>query len=162
MVAVPVTAQTMDAFTKLAEESVSGAAIVDEYNRLVGVLSASDFLRARRDVTLHEWDHFFDDLKEPVSEYLNRRNAYFPGKFSKNPITVRREDTVMDVLNKFTSAHVHRLFVVDDAFRPVGVWSLSDVIEVFLRYQGVVKAEKKDKKEKKKSNSNNKLKKNQK
>ena len=38
---------------------------------------------------------------------------------------------------------MHRLFIVDDAFRPIGVWSLSDVIEVFLRYTGVEKPKKK-------------------
>jgi CBS domain-containing protein len=120
--------------------------------RLVGVISASDFLRTRRDTTLHEWDNFFADLKEPVSAYLNRRNIYFPGVYSKNPITIRSNDTVLDVLHKFTSNHIHRLFVVDDAFRPIGVWSLSDVIEVFLRYTGVKKpkdAKKKSKKDKK-------------
>jgi CBS domain-containing protein len=123
--------------------------------RLVGVISASDFLRMRRDTTLHEWDNFFADLKEPVSTYLNRRNMYFPGTFSKTPITVQDSDTVHDVLNKFNSSHVHRLFVVDGSLRPVGVWSLSDIIEVFLRYTGVKKVkknkDKKDKKDKKKS-----------
>lgn len=58
-------------------------------------------------------------------------------------------DTVNDVLSKFTGPHVHRLFVCDDAFRPVAVWSLSDVIDVFLRYKGVAK---KEKAKKKKSN----------
>jgi CBS domain-containing protein len=132
---------TMDAFSKLAEEAVSGLAVTDETGRLVGVLSASDFLRARRDAAQHEWDHFFDDLREPVSEYLNRRNAYFPGSFSKRPITVRPEDTVMDVLGKFTAAHVHRLFVVNEAGHPTAVWSLGDVIELFLHYQGAAHGE---------------------
>ena len=119
-------------------------------NRLVGVLSASDFLRLRHETTLHEWDSFFADLKEPVIAYLNRRNMYFPGTYSKSPITVRDTDTVLEVLSKFTTAHVHRLFVVDDAFRPIGVWSLSDVIEVFLRYTGVAKPKKKEGKKGKK------------
>ena len=59
----------------------------------------------------------------------------------KAPITIDMgRDTVMDVLHKYTSNHVHRLFIVDDAFRPIGVFSVGDIVEVFLRYSGVQKS----------------------
>ena len=137
VVTIAATATAMDAFTRLAEEGVSAAAVVDEEHRLVGVLSASDFLRARHDEELHQWDRFFNDLRLSVGEYLSLRNKYFPGNFSKKPILLEHDDQVLDVLNKYTSNHIHRLFVVDGKGRPIGVWSLGDVIEVFLRYQGI-------------------------
>ena len=140
IVSVKDTASAMDAFSHMTERKVSGLAVVDDNGVLVSVLSASDFMRMKRDVILHDWDHFFDDLREPIKNYLNLRNFYFPGTFSKAPMTIdMKNDTVMDVLNKVITAHIHRLFVIDEKGVPTDVWSLSDIIKVFLTYEGVKK-----------------------
>ena len=159
LISISESSSAFEAFTAITEQNVSGAAVVDSSGRLVGVLSASDFLRSRRDDTGHNFDGFFDDLKSPLTEYLNLRNRYFPGEYSRHPITIDpKKDAVMDVLQKFTSNHVHRLFVVDEKNRPVGVWSLGDIIELFLRYNGPAAADKKKKKKKAKDDKKKKKK----
>lgn len=127
---------TMDSFTFLTENSISGCAVLDDDGVLVSVLSASDFLRMKRDCIAHEWDTFFDDLKEPIKDYLSHRNFYFPGQYSKKPITIdMKTDTVMDVLSKYISNHIHRLFEINEKGHPIAVWSLSDIVNVFLNYE---------------------------
>lgn len=152
------TASASDGFTKMAEVGVSGLAVVDEKGVLVSCLSGSDFLRIRGDYQT-DWSAFFADLNEPISNYLTHRSFYFPGKFSKDPVILKSSDTVIDVLRKMIDRHIHRLFQVDKDGHPIGVWSCSDIISVFLKYQGVQQqkaAEKKKDQSKNKSSKKNK------
>lgn len=116
----------MEAFSLMAQELVSGVAVVDDSGKLVSVLSASDFMRVRRDGSdslndaVH-WGLLFSDLNLEVREFLTRRNRYFPGGHSVSPIVLdRNKDSVADMLNKVVSTHIHRLFEVDEHGRELG------------------------------------------
>lgn len=47
------------------------------------------------------------------------------------PVVVTQDSTLRDVLNILTKTRVHRLYVVDNHKRPLGIVTLTDLMETF-------------------------------
>ena len=123
----------------MAEKDISGAPVVDENGRLVGILSESDLIQARRiPAWLSYWvnlddlgpaggalaaqtDDFLETLKEhlkrPVSEVMTRKVW-----------TVSPQAPVEDVVKLMTSRRINRVPVVEDG-RLLGIITRGDVLE---------------------------------
>jgi|AntRauMFilla1563_2_1112583.scaffolds.fasta_scaffold96312_1 CBS domain-containing protein len=59
------------------------------------------------------------------------------GSFDKQKrqvFTARDTDTLESVLGAIISNRLHRLYVVDDDFRPTAVITLTDIIRLFANY----------------------------
>jgi len=112
----------------IKEKKVSAVAVVDDNGVLVGNFSATDLKLigygtdvtsvARPDQTLK---NFVGKVKKSLGE----------GKY---PISVERQATTAAVIKEFAKTNVHRIYVVDDEKKPVGVISLVDIIELFVRH----------------------------
>jgi len=48
------------------------------------------------------------------------------------PVTVRADDTLETVINITTNKKIHRVYLVDNDFKPIGVISLGDIIRAFV------------------------------
>jgi CBS domain-containing protein len=119
---VLVTNQAYDGFERLARRNISGLAVVTEDGHtLYGNLSGSDIKNLGEDPN-KTWER----LKLSVKEYLEEHSK------QTQPVFVLQSDTISDVAHKFSSTHVHRLFVADhpDRLNLIGVISLSDVIRM--------------------------------
>lgn len=117
------TASAVDGFKDIIEKKVSGLAVVDENGKLVGCLSASDLKWSNE-------ENVFKDLDLNVMDYLETSDNWYTDK-SADPICVKKNSTVLDCLIKMNKYHIHRLFVIDDEKKPIGVISLCDLISVF-------------------------------
>jgi len=125
------------AFKKMKEKRVSGLAVVNSSGVIVGNISVSDLKLLEFDLI------FFNLLGTSVKEYLRlvskpellyeRPIRFQPLRealsLSPRPVvTCRLSDSlgyIMAILNHY---NIHRVYVVDDQEKPIGVVSLHDVL----------------------------------
>ena len=177
VVTVPQTASLQEAAAALRKANVSGAAVVDEQGRCVGVISASDFLRwAAGDVHDGErprgtlpcpyltrgplsgdrdrWICLLDPGECPFQAVtpttagrhvsLCLRPGLSPADWQRlslrlpadsvgnyatlDVVTVDPQTRLPDLARMMIDAGIHRVFVTDDAGRPVGVVSGTNLL----------------------------------
>jgi CBS domain-containing protein len=107
-------ATVAEAISLLAEEHVSGLPVVDDADRVVGVISTTDILQAESD-----WrgPNRLDLIENtPVSELMTPR-----------PLMVAPDATIREVAQQMLYGEVHRLFV-EEGGRMVGVVSQTDLV----------------------------------
>mmetsp|Transcript_15538 Transcript_15538/g.33880 ORF Transcript_15538/g.33880 Transcript_15538/m.33880 type:complete len:374 (+) Transcript_15538:279-1400(+) len=120
-------ASASSAFELLDSKRLSGIAVVDEDGRLIGNTSARDIKNAVMDAGRTGMD-------VDILSYLAHVRQSQVVKDDKYPSChVREDSTVGHVVNLLAKTGFHRVFVVDDDMRPVGVVSFADVINFFLK-----------------------------
>ena len=103
----------------LADQHISAVAVVDDHERLVGVLSTTDILRAESEAKDAESRTvLFDDTR--VEELMSPR-----------PLTIAPEADAREAARQLLYGDVHRLFVEAQGDL-VGVISDSDLIRALL------------------------------
>jgi len=113
---------TLEGFLLMHSKNLSALAVVDDNNVLCGNLSASD---------LKGFQLFFkefSDLSQPISEFLGTIRKK-QGRADNFVVAVKNTVPVKDVIDKFNEEIIHRVYVVDNAYKPVGVFSLSDLMK---------------------------------
>ncbi|RSM38162.1 CBS domain-containing protein [Amycolatopsis balhimycina DSM 5908] len=117
----------------LATWNISGAPVVDEDDLVLGVVSQGDLLE-------REAPH---GLLKPGSRQAKRKaGAAFVADLMTTPaVTVHAGDDVTVAAKLLEEHHFHRLPVVDDEGKLVGVVSRSDLLRVFLRTDHVIRDE---------------------
>jgi CBS domain-containing protein len=117
----------------LSEAQISGAPVVDEMGECIGVLSAIDFM------------HWIGYGKTGPAKAASAIPSGFPSAWqileaesvptdevgnymTANPVTVSPTVSIAELARGMTDAHIHRLIVVDDERRPIGVISSTDVL----------------------------------
>jgi len=113
---------TLDSFMKMHSQNVSALAVLDEDGKLCGNLSASDLKG------FHLYLRHFSDLQQPLSQFLAtiRKMQGRPGNFV---VTVTPDTPVLDLLMKLNEEIIHRVFIVDDNFKLIGVYSLTNLLQ---------------------------------
>ena len=138
---VTVSANTLmsDALRVLLENQISGAPVVDERGKCVGVLSLADF--ARRDQSLKG----SDNLPPIADEFALRREAgsgtlhiehemegYVRQHMCHAVQSIAADQSLIDAARYMHGEKIHRLIVLDEASCPVGVVGSLDVIGAFV------------------------------
>ncbi|XP_046652797.1 5'-AMP-activated protein kinase subunit gamma-2-like isoform X2 [Daphnia pulicaria] len=104
------------ALTKFVERRVSALPIVDSQGRLVDIYSKFDVINLAAEKT-------YNNLDITLTQANEHRNTWFEG-VSKCHL----DDSLGTVMEKIVRAEVHRLVVVDNEDRVIGVISLSDIL----------------------------------
>jgi len=112
--------QVIQAFKMMVREKVSGLAIVDERNRIVGNISASDLKLIGYDMELYA------RLFGTIADFVKRKQT----NSQAAPVTVNLSTRFTDVLSLFHETKVHRIYVVDQDIL-VGVITLGDILTCF-------------------------------
>jgi len=116
-------AMAIDAFRLMVEKEVSAVAIVNTDGKLTGTLSLRDLKAMSVDGRL------FWRLYQTVKNYLVKvQRETAPGARPRHLITCSPTETIEATINKLTEFHIHRVFIVDAAHKPVGVISLKDIL----------------------------------
>ena len=103
-----------DAMDTFLEMRISGAPVVDDNSRIVGILSEIDCLKIMVDEAMHNLPHG----RINVSEYM-----------SDGASIVSVTADVLDVASKFLQTHFRRFPVVDQNGKLVGQVSRRDVLQ---------------------------------
>jgi CBS-domain-containing membrane protein len=137
VVAIPQAMSLRGAAHLFGQSHISGAPVVNDEGRCIGVLSATDFVswadkgeaaaRRRQPATGYphsEWQLIEPELlpHEEVSEYM-----------TADPVIVPPGTSIGELARKMTDAHIHRVIVVDSHGRPVGIVSSTDILAALAR-----------------------------
>jgi CBS domain-containing protein len=111
-------ATVREAIELLTRRGISGAPVIDEAGRPVGVLSRGDILIHDREAV-----DFAAPPEEDEASSTRVRDIMTPVVFCVSP-----EAPASRVVREMTDLKVHRLFVVDDAGTLVGVITVLDLL----------------------------------
>lgn len=116
---------TLQSFLRMHTEKISALAIVDDDGKLIGNLSVSDL----KGFQLFLSD--FNDLLAPVSEFLTliRKKQGRPENFA---VVFSPKTLTKDIVAKLNDEIVHRAYIVDDDNKPIGIFSLSDLMQKLI------------------------------
>jgi len=106
----------------LDKNKITGAPVVDEQGKLIGIVSSKDVIRAidhliRVHVSL-------DEQKEHKGKY-----NWVDGVMTTDVITADEEDDVREVFGIMLRRHIHRIPVVKEG-KPVGIISSQDACKI--------------------------------
>ena len=138
-------ASVADATILFTDRAFTGAAVIDESGRPIGVLSGTDLLIHDREKLNCGAAWSSDYSNEDLSDRVEREcmgsgyqvvevdrttvgSIMTPVVFSLTPETTARK-----VMHELVSLQVHRLFVIDDGGTLVGVISALDVVRAIVR-----------------------------
>jgi len=122
VVSVALKAKAVDAFTLIHQKQISGVPVLGADGSIVGTITARD-IRSMVGVPA-----MFERMYDTVEEFLQ----VIQTESKPATICVRPDDTLSTVLDMFVDFHLHRVFVVDENKKPIGVISLCDVISLFV------------------------------
>jgi CBS-domain-containing membrane protein len=134
VIAIPQEMSLRAAARLLSRAGVSGAPVVDGRGACVGVLSSTDFMRwtergspgptGADDCFCSEWQAV-DHQEIPADQVRHFMTA--------DPVTVGMATPIGQLARLMLDAHIHRLIVVDEFRKPVGVVSSTDVLVALAR-----------------------------
>lgn len=121
----------------LGEHRISGLPVVDEDDKVIGVLSETD-LMIRQAETPDPYEpkkHFrLTALTPAARRQAAKARARTAGQLmSEPPVTVHADDTIVEAARTMAQHRVERLPVLDEADRLVGIVTRRDLLQVFLR-----------------------------
>jgi len=119
----------IEAFKLMAENRISGLAVIDSDKTLMANISARDLRSIQQDARL------FERLYYPVGEFVSHvRQANFRAVHPSICCTL--DDTFQKIIMRIAAARIHRIYVVDENRHPVSVISLHDVLKKILELDG--------------------------
>lgn len=119
----------------LGEHRISGLPVVDEDDKVIGVLSETDLmLRQAKEPGEETWIGRLRRLRHSVRETDAKSRARTSGGLMSAPaVTVRADATVPEAARLMADHRIERLPVVDEENRLVGIVTRRDLLKVFLR-----------------------------
>ncbi|MGW7331182.1 CBS domain-containing protein [Streptomyces sp. NPDC054840] len=120
----------------LSAHRISGLPVVDDDDKVMGVVSRTDLARrpgcpGRRESARHRLAR---TLRLPAGTHPVAGSALAAGALMTSPaVTVHPEQRVVDAARIMERRHVDRLPVVDEEDRLIGITTRRDLLRVFLR-----------------------------
>jgi acetoin utilization protein AcuB len=103
--------------------------VVDEENRMVGIVTDRDIRSAMPSIVLHDYDS--------RQEREKLAGMKIKDIMTRDPVTVHPSHTIEDVLVLIQSTRVGALPVVDDGGHVVGMIGVRDLIRAFINVLGI-------------------------
>ncbi|XP_039950307.1 5'-AMP-activated protein kinase subunit gamma-2 isoform X5 [Bactrocera tryoni] len=104
------------ALKKFVERRVSALPLVDSEGRLVDIYAKFDVINLAAEKT-------YNDLDVSLRKANEHRNEWFEGVHN-----CRLDETLYTIMERIVRAEVHRLVVVDENQKVIGIISLSDIL----------------------------------
>ncbi|MGW2891557.1 CBS domain-containing protein [Streptomyces griseoruber] len=121
----------------LATHRISGLPVVDEDDKVIGVLSETDLMMHQATTPdPYEPKHRtrLAELTPGARRQAAKGRARTAGRLmTAPPVTVHADDTIVQAARTMAQKHVERLPVLDEEDRLVGIVTRRDLLQVFLR-----------------------------
>lgn len=133
VVSIAATNNMAEAADVLTRHFISGAPITGERGQCVGMLSATDFVRCAAGAK-----HSAADAPSESGSQNHRHSCPTPSRdlvashMSVLVQTVATEQPLTEAARLMCQNHIHRLVVLDDQGRPVGVLTALDVVAALI------------------------------
>ncbi|KAM4533742.1 uncharacterized protein PAE49_022150 isoform 2-T2 [Odontesthes bonariensis] len=108
------------ALSVFTHRRVSALPVVDHNGNVVDIYSKFDVINLAAEKT-------YNNLDVTVTQALRHRSQYFEGVMKCNKL-----ETLGTIVDRIVKAEVHRLVVVDEESRIVGIVSLSDILQALV------------------------------
>jgi len=105
----------------MIDKRIGSVLVVDEEGKLRGIVTERDIVFACSE----GWS-------------ADERRAW--EVMTENPITVKRDENILEVIRKMRDVNVRHMPVVDEEGKPVGVISSRDVLDIILTMMGLAAA----------------------
>ncbi|BEP17717.1 CBS domain-containing protein [Pyrofollis japonicus] len=102
----------------MIDKRIGSVLIVDEEGKLRGIVTERDIVFA----CAQGWDAETRQAWEVMTE---------------NPITVKRDENILEIIKKMRDLNVRHMPVVDEEGKPVGVISSRDIMDIVLTILGL-------------------------
>ncbi len=125
-----------DALELMIENKVSALPVVDHQGRCVGILSTSDFvdvtyeLEEGLNAAEHQSELWWGLFIRNLSQNVGQQSVM--DLMTEDVVSVRPDTLLVRAADDMLRERVHRLPVVDDAGRLLGIVSMSDVLQAFV------------------------------
>eukprot|EP01129_Flabellula_baltica_P000438 TRINITY_DN10450_c0_g1_i1.p1 TRINITY_DN10450_c0_g1~~TRINITY_DN10450_c0_g1_i1.p1 ORF type:complete len:296 (+),score=72.50 TRINITY_DN10450_c0_g1_i1:769-1656(+) len=111
-----------NAFSLIKENRLSGLAVINSEGEILGNISGSDIKVVGYDAQL------LHKLSKPISYSIGLMQDRL------NVVTATPDQTIAEICQIFVEKHLHRLYVIDENQKPIGVISISDIMHIILDY----------------------------
>jgi CBS domain-containing protein len=133
VVAIQPQDRASDALQTMLENHVSALPVVDNHDRCVGMISATDLLQLAQQLggeleALHDAEGLSRELLERQLEQTGFSSQVVQEVMTHKAISVRPESTLVAAAAAMIDNHVHRLAVTDGAGKMVGIISTIDIM----------------------------------
>ncbi|WP_434599979.1 CBS domain-containing protein [Streptomyces sp. A5-4] len=120
----------------LGDNRISGLPVIDDDDKVIGVISETDLIRRQAAEPLHarasrRRSRF--TRPAPPAGALREHAETAQAVMSTSAVTVHAEETLAEAARTMTQQHIERLPVVDEEDRLVGIVTRREVLRVFLR-----------------------------
>ena len=115
----------------MAEHNVSSLPVVDVDNKLIGIITESDFLAAlniSEDSAMTEMFNMIIRRKRPAKT----RGTSVDGLMTRNPITIKEDDTVNHAIQVMDKNKIKRLVITDGKHHVHGIISRPDLMSLYM------------------------------
>jgi len=109
----------------MRDKSVSALGIVNEHGVLTGNFSASD-LKGAVITEAKSSTEAFRNLLLPLKTFVSRTGM------AKPPVTCTPSTTICMVLIMLISCKIHRIWIIDEYSKPIGLITLTDLMPWLL------------------------------
>jgi CBS-domain-containing membrane protein len=118
------------AAAKLFQGEVTGAPVVDDAGRCVGIISGSDFVGKAADA--HELQVTFRHGSASPDEIELPNDDLVSSHMCEEICSISPEANMLEAARRMCAYHVHRLVVLDDSQRPTGIISTLDIVAAMV------------------------------
>jgi CBS domain-containing membrane protein len=119
----------------LLEQRISGLPVVDDANKLVGIVTEADFLCAMGIPCHHPAHTMWQTLEWMFMHQPSPANT--PGRvadiMTAKVVTVSASQSLHDAIDRMKRHHIKRLVVTDDQDQVVGIVTRSNLVKVLLQ-----------------------------
>ncbi len=127
-----------DALNILMKHQISGVPVVDDTNRLVGVLSEKDFLTKERELNISSYTHLMTSIltidgKKQLLEHSDRLHSTKVKHVMSAPaFAVHSDATIEEVVSLMMNRHINRIPVIDEKSNIIGIIGRRDLLPLLI------------------------------
>jgi predicted transcriptional regulator len=118
----------------LCMHKITGAPVIDECGKYVGVLSGTDFIHSTAEGACNNQMSHTLVKTGPQTPYCIEEVGLDLVRKHMNPTvkTIGVEIPLIQAAHSMCNEHIHRLIVVDDHFKPVGILTSLDLVATLI------------------------------
>jgi CBS-domain-containing membrane protein len=123
-----------DAAHLLVTDKISGLPVVDDHNKLIGIITEADFLRVLGIPSHHPRHSVWQTLEDMFSQSAQVREpeGLVADIMMNSVITISTQHTLHHALDVMKQNQIKRLIVCDEDRHVVGMITRSDLVRVFF------------------------------